>query len=210
VRVTRKNKRGFTLIEVMLAIAIVCLICGLFAELIYATHNSYYRVYNSNDATDYAQLYSQGLENAVLKTCEVSAAGTYTFSLQPSAPGGVPYILTRKSGAAGATADDIFQGSLAQMKNANGKEKWQIYIGNINYDTDGVLSYTLYFVDNYKDPGKLILKYDASFWIPQSVSSHSGGRTIEINTSGSSSTYSAGGTSFTYYPGGFTVKVTTT
>ena len=62
----RINKRGFTLIEMLLAIAVTMIICGLFFTLVIAIRSSYYRSYNDDDCADIAQMYGAALENQVL------------------------------------------------------------------------------------------------------------------------------------------------
>ena len=174
----KKNKRGFTLIEIMLAIAIICLIGGLFVELIYATTESYYRSYNQNDATDYAQLYAKAIENNVLRDCDLAPDGPHTFRIEDD-PAGVPYLLCHDS-------TDVFAGKLAQIVNENGVAKWRIYIGNVNYTSEGMFTYTIYMVDNYRNPGTLVLEYDAGFWIPQDK--YGNGKVYTV-TPGSTSTF---------------------
>ena len=49
---SKSSKKGFTLVEMMLAIAIIMLISGLFVSLIIAVKDSFYRVYNDDDSSD--------------------------------------------------------------------------------------------------------------------------------------------------------------
>jgi prepilin-type N-terminal cleavage/methylation domain-containing protein len=51
-----KNKKGFTLLELMLSIAIILIISGLLVGLIVAIKDGYMTVYNQNDSADYALL----------------------------------------------------------------------------------------------------------------------------------------------------------
>lgn len=176
-----KNKHGFTLVEVMLAIAIICLIGGLFVELIYATTDSYYRTYNQNDATDYAQLYARAIENNILRDIDISADGTYIYSIEPDATG-CPYYLQRDG-------VNLFSTGLAQMTNSSGVAKWRIYIGDVTY-TNNVCSYTIYMVDNYRSPGTLVLEYPTSFYVPEGNGmffKDTGARTIQIMEEGTHS-----------------------
>ena len=193
-----KNKRGFTLIEVMLAIAIICLIGGLFVELLFAATGSYNRTYNQNDATDYAQLYAKAIENNVLRDCDIGTVGTHTFKIEDD-PAGVPYLLCHDS-------SDVFAGKLAQIVYDNVVAKWQIYIGNVNYTADGMFTYTIYMVDNYRDPDTLILTYNAGFWIPQDK--YGNGKTYTI-TPGPTNTVNCDGVIVTFNEG-FTLNIATT
>lgn len=175
-----KNKRGFTLIEVMLAIAIICLIGGLFVELLCATTDSYYRTYNQNDAADYAQLYARAIENNILRDIDVSPDDTYEYSIVGDGSG-CPYFLQREG-------TNLFSSGLAQITNSSGVPKWRIYIGDVTY-TDHVCSYTLYMVDNYRNPGTLVLEYPTSFYVPEGNTAFykadgSAPRTIQIMETG--------------------------
>ena len=193
-----KNKRGFTLVEVMLAIAIICLIGGLFVELIYATTESYYRSYTQNDATDYAQLYAKAIENNVLRDCDLAADGAHTFRIADD-PAGVPYLLMHDT-------NDVFAGKLAQIVYDNGVAKWRIYIGNVNYTADGMFTYTIYMVDNYRNPGTLALQYDAGFWIPQDK--YGNNKTYTV-TPGATNTIPGCSVSGLTYNDGFTLNIAT-
>jgi len=64
--VKRSNKRGFTLVEMLLAIAIALIISGLFVSLIVSIRASYYRSYNDDDCADIATIYAEALENTVI------------------------------------------------------------------------------------------------------------------------------------------------
>ena len=66
----KTNKKGFTLLEMLLAIAITMIIVGLFTTLLVAIRSSYYRAYNDDDCADIAQMYAQALENQVLYDCQ--------------------------------------------------------------------------------------------------------------------------------------------
>ena len=54
----RASKKGFTLIEMLLAIAITMIISGLFISLIVSIRSSYYRSYNDVDCSDIGIFYS--------------------------------------------------------------------------------------------------------------------------------------------------------
>lgn len=150
-KIIKKNKRAFTLVEVMLAIAIIMLIMGLFVSLIYAVRDSFYRTYTSNDAADYAYLYSQAVENYIIKNAEQDPGTPHTYEIdaihdsQFLCDGTAPFTLTQ------------------MVKDGN--PKWKIYM----YAKDlgnGMISYTLYLVDNYNNPGELVMTYESTLWIP--------------------------------------------
>ncbi len=150
-KIINKNKRAFTLVELMIAIAIICLIMGLFVSLILAVKNSFYRTYTSNDAADYAYLYSKAIENYILRESETDPGVEHTFTID--ADNNSAFLV-----------DDAEPFSMEQMMR-EGNAKWRVYLDG-SVDANGLLSYTLYFVDNYVNPGELVLTYKGTLWIP--------------------------------------------
>ena len=116
----KKNKKGFTLVELMLAIALIVLISSLFISLMVAIKESYQRTYNANDATDYAQLYAQAIENVILQDTQRNVASGSTFVYQVSSSDSTLMV----------NGTPIFQ--LEQMTNRDGAVKWNIYIDKNN------------------------------------------------------------------------------
>lgn len=160
---TKANKKGFTLLEMMLSIAIIVLVSGLFVSLILATKDSYYRTYNRNDSTDYAALYSQALENQILRDWQMMPTINDTIKYGITADG--TSSLAREVGGSFQHPTPIF--NLSQMTNKNGDIKWEIYIGNVVWDEENnKLTYTIYIVDNYYHPGSLQSTYTSSIWLP--------------------------------------------
>ena len=171
----KRNKKGFTLVELMLAIAIISLLGSLFVALMIAIKDSYYRTYNANDATDYAQLYAQALENMILKDTQanVASGSTITYSIDSAES---TFMVN------GAPAFE-----LEQMRNADGAIKWNIYLDKqyTYFEEDsGMFHYRFVLVDgyNYKygQPGTVQLVYEGSFWIP-----HFSDGSFEIQNNGS-------------------------
>ena len=62
----RKNKKGFTLVELLLSLAIICMIGGVIAGLCASIGSSFGTTYNLNDSADYAALFGKGFENSFL------------------------------------------------------------------------------------------------------------------------------------------------
>ncbi|MCQ2532179.1 MAG: type II secretion system GspH family protein [Saccharofermentans sp.] len=172
-RIGKRTKKGFTLVEMLLAIAITLVISILFVNLIIAVKDSFYRVYNDDDSTDIAALYAQALENQMIYDSQNGNANTYRIS--PT-----DYILVTYDGS---TETDTFGFRALTDFNVNkdGVYKWRVYL-QVRTESDGVtlaktdaagnkvapgtVQYTLYVVDNYYDPGKLVQTYTGSFWLP--------------------------------------------
>ena len=152
-----KNKRGFTLVEMMLSLAIISIIFGLTTALMMSINNSFTMTYNLNDASDYAVLYGYGLENSVL--AEVSKGNATEWVVKDSvllfndAPVFEPKQMKTKQNGTGPSVD-----------------KWEINMGySIDPNNPSVVNYVIYVYDNYYDPNKpLMCKYEGSFWLPHS------------------------------------------
>ena len=81
-----KNKKGFTLLELMLAIAIMLLVSGFFATMLTVIIRSHTYVAFETDLSDMAQLNAQALEAELLRASEIGK-GSKTISVEG-------YILT--------------------------------------------------------------------------------------------------------------------
>lgn len=151
------NKRGFTLVEMMLAIAITLLISGLFVSLLVSIRSSYYRTYNDDDCTDIAKMYAQALENAVLYSAQHGTADVIQIDTNS--------ILTNTNSACPITFNTVPGFNNYDGSNANSL-KWDIRMV-CNYDpTTSEFRYKFYFIDKYVNPGYLHYTYEGSFWIP--------------------------------------------
>lgn len=182
----RKNKKAFTLVELMLAIAIIALISSLFLSLMIAIKDSYYRVYNANDATDYAQLYAQALENMILRDTQSNLASGSTVS----------YSIDSSDSTFLVNGNPAF--TLEQMRNNSGDVKWNIYLDKdyTSFDQDtGMFHYRFVLVDGYNyehgHPGTVQLVYEGSFWIP-----HFDGGTFDFQNDGSAVAHYNDGTAY--------------
>ena len=150
----RTNKHGFTLVEMMLAIAITLLISGLFITLIATIRASYYRTYNDDDCADIAAMYAEALENTILYDIQNHVASD-TIQLDSHS------ILTNTNGACRINFDGI------DNFNSNGTDdKWIIRMVCHFDASTGEFRYKFYFLDNYINPGYLHAVYEGSFWIP--------------------------------------------
>lgn len=154
------NKKGFTLVELMLAIAIILLISGLFVDLVIATHESYYTTYNRNDASDYAQLYGKMIQDRILADRQDNAFASNTKRT---------YLMNTTDSQFYSTANPstpvvAMPGAFLQ----NGTSpKWTFCISNVTYDTTTCMcTVSITVIDNFHSPGEVILTYDQTFWIP--------------------------------------------
>ncbi|MBR5387012.1 MAG: type II secretion system protein [Clostridiales bacterium] len=149
----RTNKHGFTLIEMLLAIAITLIISGLFISLIVAIRASYYRTYNDDDCADIAAMYAEALENQILLDIQNNEDDEISI--------GADGILTNTN-----TNHPIGFDMIDNFNRASTNQKWLIrMICYYNSDTNE-FRYQFFFVDKYVNPGYLHYVYEGSFWIP--------------------------------------------
>lgn len=145
------NKIGFTLLEMLLAIAITLIISGLFFTLLVTIRSSYYRSYNDDDCADIAQMYAQALENQVLYDCQNGVADT---------------IKIDDHGILTSSANDFEFSNINNFNNAGTNQKWDIRMVCHFDSSTNVFSYSFYFIDKYINPNYLHYVYEGSFWIP--------------------------------------------
>ena len=69
-----KHKLGFSLLEMVLVLAIICLLGGVIGGICLAISNSFITTYNIDDSSDYALLFSRGFENSFLAKSQKSGA----------------------------------------------------------------------------------------------------------------------------------------
>ena len=177
--IIHKTKRGFTLLEMMLAIAIVTIISGCLVSLIVAIKDSYLSTYNSDDSADYAMLFAQGFENSFLAATQnrssIPSKASYTWSIK------------KKADANGIMFDTLYKDStpvfsLSQMTVRRSGEssnvaKWLIKMEYSWNSTNGMVNYTIYVIDNYYNPGHMKCVYNGGFLMP-----HFNGTDYEIST----------------------------
>ena len=150
----RSNKKGFTLIEMLLAIAITLIISAVFISLIVAIRSSYYRTYNDVDCSDIAAMYAEALENTVLYDVQ----NGIDDKIELNASG----ILTN-------TAHTINFNGIDNFNRAGGGEagrKWDIRMLCTFNAATGEFRYRFFFVDKYINTDYLHYVYEGSFWIP--------------------------------------------
>lgn len=157
-RTAKNNKSGFTLLEVMLAIAIIMLVSGLFVSLIIATHESYYTTYNYNDSTDYCQMYGKIISDRVLADRQDTGFTTgqhRTYWMNAS---------TCQFEEVGSSTPIV---EMPRVHNNDGTLKWIFAVSDISFDSStNIVDFEITVIDNYHNPGEVLYVYDFSCWIP--------------------------------------------
>lgn len=149
----RVNKKGFTLLEMMLAIAIALVISGLFLSLIVAVRTSFYRAYNDDDCADIAAMYAKALENQILYDIQNGASDTISID---------------SGSVLRSTANDFgFDTTISNFNNSSSEQKWDIRMICTYDEQTGEFIYKFYFIDLYVNPGYCHYVYEGAFWIPE-------------------------------------------
>ena len=160
-----KNKKGFSLLEMVLAIAIILLIGGVIAGICASISNSFVTTYNIDDSSDYAMLYARGFENSFLaysqsKNGAKNQAYTWRIKDATGLSNTVPTLTTKGSGD-----EAVFNPQFLGKDDPSGKAKWNVSMF-FKYDEDTTcVLYRIFIKDNYAVGG--ISRYDGSFWIPR-------------------------------------------
>ena len=182
-RISRK-KKGFTLVEMVLVLAITILIGSVVAGVCLAVSNSFITTYNIDDSSDYAMLYAKGFENSFLTLSQADGAvgGSWKWYIaDPACKSGSIPTLTRQT-ADGASAA-VF--NPANMNSASGDtSKWAVAMFYKYDEATACVDYRIFVKDNYSN-NEYVNRYDGSFWIPRledcaRYDGVGGNRTVEI------------------------------
>lgn len=151
-----RNKRGFTLVEMMLALAIIVIIGWTTVALMMATKDSFMTTYNTNDSADYAVLYSNGFENFFLKHTQEQESGKFFIRTSDS-------VLMQSDSAPAFVPRQMKTGEGASQRN-----KWTVrmYFKVDPSDASQTVHYKIFVLDNYYNPNRVMSVYESSVWPP--------------------------------------------
>ena len=156
-RLKHSSKRGFSLVEMMLALAIIIIIGWTTAALMIAIKDSFMTTYNTNDSTDYAVLYGNGIENTYLKHTQAHTSATIK----------VDENSLLRDGAAKVFEPYQMSTTLSDGSKVN---KWAIraYYNVTSTDKEKqIVQYRVYVVDNYYSPNYRVMSiYEGTIWAP--------------------------------------------
>lgn len=165
-----KRRKGFTLVEIVLALAIIILIGTVIFGICASIANSFVLTYNIDDSSDYAMLFARGFENSFLATSQqggdsgttctwyvdtaMGKAGVPTLRLvTPEAPEG-------KSDKDNAVFDPLYMGGDGDS------HKWDVLMFyKWDPDNDRVL-YRILLKDN-RNSTDFTYYYEGGFWVPR-------------------------------------------
>lgn len=176
---TIKNRKGFTLVEMLLSLAIICMIGGVIGGVCVSISNSFVTTYNIDDSADYALLYAKGFENSFLDCTQGSGAKNKEWAWyidNPKGVSGAPLLkVSKPSGTPGAGVSNVFTPKF--IGNSSTPSKWSVIMFfNVEEKAstgseDGIynavlVNYRIYIKDNYARTD-YIYRYDGSLWVPR-------------------------------------------
>ena len=179
-----KNKFGFSLLEMVLAIAIIVLIGGVIAGICASISNSFVTTYNIDESADYAMLYARGFENSFLATTQLDAANGNSWEWTIANPKGLngttPLLTVKKPDN---STEPVFNPRFMTSDDASDDNKWGISMFYMYDDTNEVVYYRVFIKDNYQS--NFVSRYDGSFWVPRLMEraerAGAGGRSVTVS-----------------------------
>ena len=162
-KMINKNKKGFTLVEMMLSLAIIMLIGGVVVSLVVSISNSFNTTYNIDDSADYAMLYAKGFENSFLANSQKGgASGSNCYWVVNTDSTTVPTLKVKT-----ADASDPVPVFDPQFLGTEGSDyKWEILMFYKWDEANECVLYRVLLKDNFNSTGFTYM-YDGSFWVPR-------------------------------------------
>lgn len=192
-RKINRKKKGFTLVEMVLVLAITVMLGGIIAGVCASISNSFVTTYNIDDSTDYAMLYAKGFENSFLTNCQADMEGSSEHAIKwritnPAGEvGSVPtlsMIMLDTEGNDG-TAVPVFEPQNLYSVSSTEKSKWAVSMF-FKYDqANSYIDYRIFVKDNMSGSSNYVTRYDGGFWIPRmedcaKYDGKLGSRTVEV------------------------------
>lgn len=152
-----KSKKGLTLLEIMLAIAIMVLTASVFFSLILVVMKSHTNVVAADDMADFALLNARAFENTIINAKDVGS-GSATISVRNNklCKGTTPLF-------------DLEQYKVVP----GGKDKWKLEF-TCSVNTNGLVNYTIKLSDQATSTVSGLNKYNyiynGSVYVPHAKS----------------------------------------
>lgn len=158
-----KHKLGFSLVEMVLVLAIICLLGGIVGGLCLAISNSFITTYNIDDSSDYAILFARGFENSFLARQQSTATNGLTTWFVDTSTSYADYPTLRvQEGTSGSSA--VFEPQF--LGGSDGVYKWDIYMFYKWEEASERVLYCLILKD-HKAGTDFTYFYQGAFWVPR-------------------------------------------
>jgi len=152
----RKHKLGFSLVEMVLVLAIICLLGGVIGGICVAISNSFITTYNIDDSSDYAMLFGRGFENSFLAKTQKPTSNTISWYVNNSA--GYPTLRVKEGSADTAVFEPQFLGT--------GGGNWDILMYYKWEESSERVLYRVLLRDRRNNTGFTYF-YEGGFWVPR-------------------------------------------
>lgn len=161
----KKNKKGFTLVEMVLSLAIICLLGTVIAGVCAQISSSFSTTYSIDDSADYALLYARGFENSFLANTQGGGTSGNVWKWYVNDPSDhkstVPTLrVITPDGVDSAVFEPKFIG------NTTTSYKWSVRMFYKYDETNHVVKYRMFLKDNFSKT-HYIYMYDGDFWLPR-------------------------------------------
>ena len=188
-RFSKSKKRGFSLVEMVLAIAIVVMIGGVIAGLCASISNSFITTYNIDDAADYALLYAKAFENSFIANTQVYDSDPnelkgmeWTWYVNDPETDGNSDVPTLRVITPNGVDSPVF--TPKHMGNSASAYKWSVRMFYKYDSSDNSVKYLIFVKDAFTDTD-FVYTYEGCFWLPRyddraSFSGVEGTRAIDL------------------------------
>lgn len=157
------KKRGFTLLELVLAMAIMLIVVPFVFGTLYIINVSHANVTLVNDAKDYATLNGRAIENILINAKEVKVSSSAT----PESPYSVLYFDSTAGGKLLLNGAAPFDFDHYTVKDgATSKQKWNLDIVFQLDKANKTLNYTIKVMDNAKASKPVKYTLNGSVYLP--------------------------------------------
>jgi prepilin-type N-terminal cleavage/methylation domain-containing protein len=141
-----KTKKGFTLVEVLLAVAIMVMTAGVFFSLMLVVMKSHSNVVAANDLADYAMLTGRAFENVVINAKNVGKGSN---------------AITADGNKLCLNGNPLFE--LDQYKTfPDGEDKWQMEF-TAQVCEGGIVKYTIHLTDSFTQNVEGLANFDYEY-----------------------------------------------
>jgi len=160
-----KSRKGFTLVEMILAVAIICLLGTVIAGVCAQISSSFGTTYNIDDSADYAMLYARGFENSFLANTQGNGSTGKKWMWYVNDPhDGKSSVPTLRVVTPDGVDSAVFQPKF--IGNSTTSYKWSVRMFYYFDEPNKVVYYRIFLKDNYSKTNYIYM-YDGKFWVPR-------------------------------------------
>jgi len=168
------NPHGFTLIELVLVMAILLILLSVVYATLYIVSSSHAQVVVINDAKDYAYLNMAAIEKSIVNSNDI-----IILSDTSVVPGYTSLYFNNGDLMSSASTDPVFSYPQYTVSTASGtKPKWDVH-AVYSWNSDGTLIVNLGIWDNATDKRYYTLEKDIILLNKPNISGSTGSSVVE-------------------------------